>query len=277
MKKATHKSERARRVLKWTARALLFSVLLSGAALAAWLAWAGSVLNLEEFRLREIRFQGAQRLSTENVDNLIRTALPGNLLAIDLDRVRALVEGEDWVKSAVARRRLPDRIEIFVTEREPVAVAEIDGDLHVVDETGLALAPFGSDFQNLDRPLVKGLKSLALENAAPDNLTRMRTYLRIIRELDEADPDFARSISEIDVSDPRRVAVVPTREPVPVVLGEDDFARRYRIFLSGLDYYQELKELHGAIESVDVTLDDKIIVHTPDSADPRRVKPQEAS
>ncbi len=266
-----------RRLLRWTARGAGIAVLLLASGLAAWLAWAGTGVDLEEFRLREVRWRGVEHLPTDNVESLIRKAFPGNLLAIDLDRARALVEGEEWVESAVVRRRLPDRLEIVVTERKPVAVAAIDGELRVVDAKGTSLAPFGSEFQDLDRPLVKGLKNLALENAAGDNATRMATYLEILRDMDAADPEFARSISEIDVSDPGRVAVIPTREPVPVFLGETDFARRYRTFLSGLDYYRELKQRHGAIDSIDVTLEDKIIVHTPEASDAARTNPREAS
>ncbi len=177
----------------------------------------------------------------------------------------------------MVRRRLPDQLFVFVTERQPAAVATIDGQLQVVDASGVVLAPYGEAFQALDRPIVKGLKNVALENALHENSVRMATYLRILADMDAAGSGYTESISEIDVSDPERVAVVPTEEPVPVFLGDQDFARRYEVFLTRLDLYRELKARHGVIDSVDVTYDDKIIIHTPEAAATTASKGRESS
>ena len=87
----------------------------------------------------------------------------------------------------------------------------------------------------------------------------MQVYLRVVDELDSHN----RSISEVDVETPEQVAVIPTDDPIPIHLGDEDFLRRYETFMSQKDLYDRLKEEYGMIESVDVTYDNKIIFHTP--------------
>lgn len=261
----------------WVSRGLLIAALAAVAVYAVlWMA-AGAAGDFDAFRLREIHFAGLKHVDVKELEQLIRGHFPENVLAVDLDDLRALVESEGWVDSAVVRRKLPDEIFVYVKERQPSAVAVIDGEMRVVDAQGVVLAPNGPRFQNLDRPIVKGLQNVARENAKAENADRMKAYLKILSELEQADAGYPRSISEIDVSDPQRVAVVPNVDPVQVYLGDRDFARRYKTFLSRLDLYRELKSQHGSIESVDVTYDDKIIIHTPESPSGGQVKRREPS
>ena len=214
---------------------------------------------VELFSLEQIHYQGLTRLDREELDALIFQSVPEDLLFIDLDRVRALVESESWVQEATIRRKLPDGLVIHVTERQAAAVAAIDTELYIVDREGVILDRPGSQHPSLDRPIVKGLKNVARENAREENAARMGIYLRVLTELTLYNP----SISEIDVGTPNSVAVIPEGDPVPIYLGDKDFLARYETFISQKDLYDRLKEEYGIIESVDVTYDHKIIFHTP--------------
>lgn len=211
------------------------------------------------FSLQQIRYQGLAQLDREELNSLIFQSVSKDLLFIDLDRVRALVESESWVKEATIRRKLPDSLLIHVIERQAVAVAAIDTELYVVDREGVILDRLSSKHASLDRPIVKGLKNVARENAREENAVRMGTYLRVLTELTRYNP----SISEIDVGTPNSVVVIPEGDPVPVHLGDKDFMARYGTFISQKELYDRLKEEYGIIESVDVSYDDKIIFHTP--------------
>ena len=214
---------------------------------------------VEVFSLEQIQYQGLTQLDPKELDSLILQSVSEDLLSIDLDRVRALVESESWVKEATIRRQLPDGLMIHVTERQAVAVAAIDTELYVVDRDGVILDRPTSQHLSLDRPIVKGLKNVARENAREENATRMGTYLRVLTELTLYNP----TISEIDVGTLTSVAVIPEGDPVPIYLGDKDFLARYETFISQKDLYDRLKREYGIIESVDVTYDDKIIFHTP--------------
>lgn len=215
------------------------------------------------FELKEIHFQGVVHVDPDELGQLINRIFPTNVLLVDLDRLRTLVESEPWVKSAKIRRKLPNQIYVYVTEREAAALAAIDHELYLVDPEGVVLDRHGPRYGSIDKPIVKGLKNVARENARQENAARMAVYLRVLEELKSPYQDYSESISEIDVEDPERVRVIPGDEPVPVCLGKEQFLRRYRTFVSKKDLYRRLKEQYGVIESVDVSYDHKIIFHTP--------------
>ena len=77
---------------------------------------------VELFSLKQIHYQGLSQLDREALDSLIFQSVSEDLLLIDLDRVRALVESESWVKEATVRRKLPDGLFIHITERQAVAI-----------------------------------------------------------------------------------------------------------------------------------------------------------
>lgn len=214
------------------------------------------------FELRSVDVQGSLHLDKEALGHLVRRTVPSNILSINLDHVREIVETETWVRRATVRRKLPGRLLIYVTERKPEAVAAIDGALYVVDKEGVTLDSFGAAYRQLDGPIVKGLHNSARENAVEANRRRMQLYLEVIADL-AGPPNRLDSISEIDVTQPSRVAVVPKEEPVPVFLGSGRFRARYETFLSQKEVYYRIKEQHGSVEYVDVTYDQKIIFHTP--------------
>lgn len=215
------------------------------------------------FELDSVAIIGTEHLDQAALIHLIKQTSAGSTLAIDLSRVRYLVEAENWVHTARVRRKLPNQLLIYVTERDPAAVAAIDGELVVVDREGVILDSFGPTYSHLDGPIVKGLQNISREPAGV-NGERMALYLRVVNELNSAENALLASISEIDVSQPNRVAVVPEDEPVPIFLGSGRFRDRYETFLSQMDVYYRLKKKHGLIEYVDVTYDRKIIFHTPE-------------
>ena len=263
--------ENLKQVARSTARVVLVVALVS-AILYGVLILNNLTTSARTFHLQGVTFQGLEHADEDRLQQLVQQGVSTNVLTVRLSEVRELVEAEAWVQSAVVRRRLPNQLEVYVQERIPEAVAAIDGELTIVDAEGVALAPFGPGFQYLDRPILKGLLSPAIEGARASNARRMQVYLRILDELDAGDQDYTGGISEVDVSDVSRVRVIPSREPVPVLLGERDYLQRYETFISRMDLVQEVKNKHGRIDWIDVTFDHRIIIHTPREKDQSTVK-----
>ena len=211
------------------------------------------------FQLEQIHYQGLVHLDRRALDSLIYQSLSENLMSLNLDRIRDLVESESWVREATVRRKLPNQLVIHIRERQAVALAAIDNELYVVDEEGVILDRPGPSHLSIDRPIVRGLMNAALENAGEENILKMQIYLRVLEEL----APHNLSISEVDVETPEQVTVIPKDDPIPVHLGDNDFLMRYETFIAQKDLYDRLKEEYGMIESVDVTYEDKIIFHTP--------------
>ena len=77
------------------------------------------------------------------------------MLSLDLPHVRAEMLKLGWVKDARISRRLPDTLVVDIVERDPVAVWQHDGQLHLIDVSGVVLQTVSASAMP-DLPLVVG-------------------------------------------------------------------------------------------------------------------------
>ncbi|MBI3941111.1 MAG: FtsQ-type POTRA domain-containing protein [Acidobacteria bacterium] len=250
-------------------RLLIGSVRLTAALLLVGSAIALSmfVLRSEIFSLAEVQMLGAQHVNTAEIRHALEKEFPRNLFRIRLEKVRQLVEGQPWVFSCQVRRVFPNKLKILVVERRPVGLAKIESELFLVDRFGVVLQSYGSGFEHLDLPVIRGLENSTQENVASTNQARMETVMRVILELDSGPERLSDKVSEIDVSDPNRVALVPLEQPIRVLLGDSDFRIRYLTYLAKLPLMADLAAKYGAMDSVDLSVEHRIIFHTKNGSD----------
>ena len=218
---------RTRENLKKMARVcayLILVVVFAAGLLFSMLVFNDLTESAKIFHLDRITFEGLNRADASHLEQLINDVISENVLAASLFQVRSILESENWIKSAVVRR---------------------------------------PKFEFLDRPIIKGMISAAVEGARIWNSRRMKLYFDILHELDRGEKNYSKTISEVDLSETNQVRVIPTSEPVPVLLGERDYLQRYETFVSRMDLVREVKSRHGKIEWIDVTFTNRIILHTP--------------
>lgn len=249
----------------WSKRLL---VLIAGGAAMTGLLWAAQAArdwayHTPHFQLKSIEYRGAQHFDAEAFNVVLLRTFEKNLLRLDLERIRSLLESEAWIKTAVVRRRFPDRLVICLTERRPAAVAAVDGQLYVAASDGVLLDVFHSGYGDLQGPIVRGLRNPARDRAGAENAVRMETYLRLVEEFQASDPSLLQRISEVDVTEPERVGILLVDDPTPIYLGDREFLARYRRFEANRAVYLELRERYGQVEYVDVGYRDRIVFHTP--------------
>jgi cell division protein FtsQ len=176
--------------------------------------------------------------------------------------VREFVAAQPWVESCQVRRVFPDRLKILVLERQPVALAKIESELYLTDRHGVILEAYGSRFGHLDLAVVRGLENSTQENVAAVNRDKMEVVMKVLEDLDSGESRLSEKISEIDVSNPGRVALVPQDHPIRVYLGDSNYRVRYQTYLSRLSMMHELTQKYGAMDSVDLSVEHRIIFHT---------------
>ncbi|MDT7934460.1 MAG: FtsQ-type POTRA domain-containing protein [Sphingomonadaceae bacterium] len=93
------------------------------------------------FELNDVSVTGVRYADRDAVRAAAVEGRTGAILALDLDAVRARVEAMPWVEHATVARRLPDKLVISVTERQPAALWQYRGKLHLIDPTGHLLEP----------------------------------------------------------------------------------------------------------------------------------------
>ena len=163
------------------------------------------------------------------------------------------------------RRVLPSTIEVFVSEREPLALCRIRGELYLVDRTGMIIDDFGPKYANFDLPIIDGATT---EPAAGDPLidaSRIALAARLIDDL-ASDAALAQRLSQIDVSDVHDAVVLLDGDPALLHLGATKFAERLRGYTELAD---RLRESVPEIDYADLQFDGRIYVK-PAGASARR-------
>jgi len=80
------------------------------------------LLRKDTLPVRQVRFEGEfKRVTRAELEAAVMETVRGNVLALDLDTVRARVEALPWVYSASVRRQWPHDVHVRFTEERLVA------------------------------------------------------------------------------------------------------------------------------------------------------------
>jgi cell division protein FtsQ len=135
-----------------------------------------------------------------------------------------------WVKDVRITRVWPNRLQVRITEREPVAFVQVPGDASpaLIDADGEILLP--ETEENLNLPVLTGV------NRAQSRDER-RLRVQRLRKLVNDSGELAARISEVDASDPDNLKIVQDAggKAVTLILGDRYFKRRLEKFRLNAD------------------------------------------
>jgi cell division protein FtsQ len=191
------------------------------------------------------------------------------ILRIPLAERRQQIEAIPWVEHATVRRVFPNRIEVEIVERTPIAYLRQGSDLSFVDAHGVILErPVESNYHF---PVVTGIAS---ETPRDDREARMQLFSGFSQQVDSAHPGAMDRVSEVDVSDVHDLRAtitglqeadvsgapsneadadspiqVQTDAPVLVHFGDADFGAKYQSLIENIAQWRITV---GRVESVDL-------------------------
>ena len=232
----------------WTA---LLAGLVYGVYRTSIVAAQAHVLMVDRIVVR-----GNAQLSDAQVMTILNGMRGESLMWTDLDAWRARLLASPWIREAALRRSLPSTVEVAVTERTPIGIARIDGELYLVDETGVIIDEYGPHFADFDLPIVDGLPAAGGGAGSVTDEQRAALAAQVIAAL-KGKPQIANRLSQVDVSDAHNANVILTGDGARVQLGEDRFLARLQSYL---DLAPTLRERVTEIDSVDLRFDDRIYV-----------------
>jgi cell division septal protein FtsQ len=247
---------------RWTWRRVVqpFVVYFSIAALLAYGCYRTSIVaaHAHVLQVDRIVVKGNERLSRGEVLAVLTGLRGESLLFTDLDVWRKRLLASAWVRDAALHRSLPSTIEVVISERQPVGLGRINGDLFLIDERGGVIDQYGPQYADLDLPIIDGLAAspgdtgmiLMTDDARADLAARVIAAMK-------AKPAVARRLSQIDVSDVHNATVIVSGDAATIQLGDDQFLRRLDSYLQ---VAAALHERVADIDSVDVRFDDRIYV-----------------
>ena len=203
-----------------------------------------------------------------------------SILRIPLSERRRQIEAIPWVEHAVVRRAFPNRIEVEITERTPIAFLRQSSDLSLVDAHGVILdRPLDGDFHF---PVVTGINA---EMPQDDREKRMQLFAGFSQQVESASGDAMDQVSEVDLSDGHDLRATITGlqgasasgvsfsggssvdsaeadSPILVHFGDDDFGAKYQSLIENIGQWRATV---GRVESVDLRFVKEAVVN-PDTA-----------
>ncbi|MGE3886002.1 MAG: cell division protein FtsQ/DivIB [Vicinamibacterales bacterium] len=227
------------------------------AALGAYAAWRGvSIISgSPALQVARITVAGNERLSTGEVLALVEGLRGRNIVGLDLDEWQQRLLSSPWVEDAALRRVLPSTVEVTVRERRPIAIGRMGSALYLVDAHGVVVDEYGPAHADFDLPVVDGLAAPKGRDGLVDE-ARAALAARLIAALG-AQPDLAKRVSQVDVSDPHDAVVMLEGDRALLHVGEEDFVERLEQYLELGD---ALRERVADIDYVDLRFAERLYV-----------------
>jgi len=211
------------------------------------------VFTTGALKVARIMVDGNQRMSRGEVLSRLEGLEGTHMLTVDLESWRGKLRGAPWVADATLRRVFPRTIMVMIAEREPMGIGRLNDRLMLVDPEGTIIDEFGPNYATLDLPIIDGLAS-----GGPSLVDGERAMLasRVIAGLQQQ-PELARLVSQIDVSDLRDAALLLKNDTAVLKVGHEKFAERLQSYL---ELAPALRERVDGIDYVDLRFDERVYV-----------------
>ncbi|MEL7622188.1 MAG: FtsQ-type POTRA domain-containing protein [Clostridiales bacterium] len=191
-----------------------------------------SLANSSFFDLKEIKVAGNEVLSQDELIQLSGLRIGINLLKVSRQQVAESVQSHPYVKEVDVRRSLPNKIEIRIAERSPMALISGDQRYLILDGEGYCIAEVGlATAESWTLPSIR-CSSEAMD-LLPGEKTENDGVLAALALIEKLDPFFLENILEFDAPSAEKLAVINI-DGLPVYFGPPENLDRK------LQYYEEL-------------------------------------
>ena len=119
------------------------------------------------------------------------TEFKGNLIGLNFNSIKEIVESSEWVKRASIKKVLPSTLKINVTENDPYAIYFQEGKSFLIDLDGSIITEINLNNYEDGLLLVRG------ENS-PELLEQL------IRDISIAFPNLTQTLEEVEFIEKRR-------------------------------------------------------------------------
>jgi len=228
----------------------------------------------------QVELTGNQNVPRARVLEVFAADRNRSVLRIPLDERRRQLETIPWVERATVRRALPNRIEIEIVERTPIAYLRQGSELSLVDARGAILErPTKAAFHF---PVVTGISPVM---AQEDRERRIHLYADFARQIEAARSGALEKVSEVDLADVNDLRANLTGlggasagtnaaantspsstnsaegqadAPLLVHFGDGDFETKYRNLVENIGQWRATA---GRVDSVDMRFSREAVVN----------------
>ena len=211
-----------------------------------------------------IEVAGMQNVTKAQIMEVMGADIGRNIFFVPLGQQKAQLEQIAWVESASVMRFVPNRLQVEIHERTPVAFARVGPRIFLIDAGGTLMEL--PQKHKYSFPVILGMNP---GEPLSTRIPRMQAYNQLVRELDASGAHYSQDLSEVDLSDLEnlKVRVNDPAGDVLVELGNSDYLKRYKIYVS---HVQEWRQQFQKLESVNLRYDNQVIVNPDLEGRPKR-------
>ena len=243
-----------------------------GAGVATvWLAYNGGrfLLTAPEMRLihpEQVEIAGNHFVPRATLLEIFAADQGKSILRVPIGQRQRQIESVSWVEHAAVRRALPNRIQVEITERTPVAFLRQGSDLLLIDSHGVILErPLRADF---NFPVVTGI---SMDMPLNEREARMQLFSGFSQQVEDSRAGAMQRVSEVDLSDANDLIAtidgLPKASdsseghadgPIVVHFGNTDFGGKYDTLVENIAQWRSTA---GRIDSVDLRFSREAVVN----------------
>jgi cell division protein FtsQ len=201
------------------------------------------------FEVQKLSVSGLKHVEENQVLAKAGFEVGTNVFRVKLDKIRERVEELPWVRYATVERVLPDKIIIKISEREPIGLGRINGEVFQFDADAKILDPDPETPASF--PILDGLRM----GDHKGNLQKVEMYRKVIEDVGQT------ALSEIHINDSQEVTVVSASDPVSVDLGAMDFRSRW---VKYLQLKPQIQQQYPQAVRIDLRFRNQVIVRMKD-------------
>jgi len=245
----------ARRVAGWLASACGVAVVLGVGV--PWLAELAR--HHPYFAVREVALRHRGELEPEAVRALAGIDVGSSIWDVDVDVVQTRLLTNGWIRTAMVRRELPDRVVLHVRENRPVAILAVADEtpgLYYLAQNGRIFAPVASGDPR-DLPFVTGLTRKDLAGDGAFGPRAVRRALALMRHA-ERQPSVG-TISELHVDRELGLTLMPIKPALPITIGWGEYDLKLARVAEVLPFWAGRE---GDVRDVSCLFEDDVVVRT---------------
>lgn len=205
--------------------------------------------NLFFSPLEQIQVHGNSTLSKETIVQYLDLKENESWLDLDPYILSLRLKQHLWIKSAVVHRNLKLGLDVYITERTPVAYLKLKTGLFLLCENNLVLKTSRINQGNWDLPVVINTR---IENVSAGMVFHDVGISRALALLDKLKTNpilNASSISEINIDDPLNMELVTTPHGIRVKLGYQKLTEKINNLALAMP---ALKKMKRSLQYVDL-------------------------
>lgn len=130
--------------------------------------------------IQEVIIQGNDFLSEEEIFFSSGIKLGENIFKLDLKKSINFLKQEPWIKEVEIKRVIPNKIIIYLTERESAAIVYSGEEYFFCTKEGMLLSKISEPEETFDLPLISGLENNEIKIGEMIDKPEFRTALESI-------------------------------------------------------------------------------------------------